>query len=277
MLAEEKLKAGDLPGAKAALQDAVRKDPSNAKLRIFLFQLLAVLGEWERAVAQLKVSAELAAEAEPMARAYREAIICEVFRAKVFAGEKDPLLFGEPAEWMALLVEAAKNIIAGQPAAATPLRDKAFETAPTVSGDIDGQRFEWIADADMRFGPLLEIVINGRYFWAPFTAFESIQFDEPKDLRDNVWTAAQVKSASGGEVVAFIPTRYPGAEADEGNAIRLARSTDWVDVGADTWIGRGQRMFATDAGEIPIMDARRITFDTPPADMDAGEAEGDDG
>ncbi len=270
MLAEDKLKAGDLPGAKAALQDAVRKDPSNANLRVFLFQLLSVLGEWERAVAQLKVSAELTAEAEPMARAYREAIICEVFRAKVFAGEKEPLLFGEPAEWMAMLVEAAKHVISGQPDAAIPLRDKAFETAPVTGGEIDGQRFEWIADADMRFGPLLEIVINGRYFWAPFTAFTEIQFDEPKDLRDNVWTAAQVKSASGGEVVAFIPTRYPGAEAEEDDKLRLARSTEWADVGADTWVGRGQRMFATDFGEVPIMDARRITFDTPPAEGDDG-------
>jgi len=270
MLAEDKLKAGDLPGAKAALQDAVRKDPSNAHLRVFLFQLLAVLGEWERAVAQLKVSAELAAEAEPMARAYREAIICEVFRAKVFAGEKEPLLFGEPAEWMALLVEAAKYVNTGQPEAAVALRDKAFGMAPTLSGEIDGQRFEWIADADMRFGPLLEIVINGRYFWAPFTAFSSIQFDEPKDLRDSVWTPAQVKSASGGEVVAFIPTRYPGAEREEDDKLRLARSTEWVDVGADTWIGRGQRMFATDFGDVPIMDARRITFDPP-------KTEGDDG
>jgi len=266
MLAEDKLKAGDLPGAKAALQDAIRKDPSNANLRVFLFQLLAVLGEWSRAVAQLKVSAELSAAAEPMARAYREAIVCEMFRAKVFAGEKDPLLFGEPAEWMALLIEAAKAINTGRPETAGPLRDKAFDTAPMRGGEIDGQRFEWIADADMRFGPLLEIIINGRYFWAPFTAFSSIQFDAPNDLRDSVWTPAQVKSAKGGEVVAFIPTRYPGAEADPNDAIRLARSTEWVDVGADTWIGRGQRMFATDFGEIPIMDARRITFDAPEAE-----------
>jgi len=115
MLAEDKLKAGDLAGAKAALQDAIRKDPSNANLRVFLFQLLAVLVECNRAVAQLKVSAELSAAAEPMARAYREAIVCELFRAKVFAGEKDPLLFGEPAEWMALLIEATKSINAGRP------------------------------------------------------------------------------------------------------------------------------------------------------------------
>ena len=37
-----------------------------------------------------------------MAQTYREAIICEVYREKVFAGEKAPLDFGEPQEWLAL-------------------------------------------------------------------------------------------------------------------------------------------------------------------------------
>ena len=79
-----------------------------------------------------------------------------------------------------------------------------------------------------------------------------------------------MKSASGGEVVAFISTRYPGAEGEEDNALRLARATEWRDLGADTWVGRGQRMFATDFGEIPIMDARRITFDAPEAEAQDG-------
>ena len=85
--AHDHLKSGDLPDALAALQDAVRKDPSDQKLRVFLFQLLCVTGDWNRAVAQLKLSAEMDSAAIPMAQAYREAIICEVYREKVFAGE----------------------------------------------------------------------------------------------------------------------------------------------------------------------------------------------
>ena len=33
---------------------------------------------------------------------------------------------------------------------------------------IDGKAFAWIADADMRLGPICEAVINGRYYWLPF-------------------------------------------------------------------------------------------------------------
>lgn len=57
--ATDLLKVGDLSGALASLQDAVRGNPDDAKLRTFLFQLLCVMGDWKRAVAQLKLCAQL--------------------------------------------------------------------------------------------------------------------------------------------------------------------------------------------------------------------------
>src|ERR1700674_4035449 len=104
--ARQALRAGDLNAALAALQDQVRKDPANADLRVFLFQLLSVLGQWERAATQLEVAAQLDAKTLAMAEMYREALRCEALRAAVFAGEKSPLVFGEPEEWLALLIEA---------------------------------------------------------------------------------------------------------------------------------------------------------------------------
>ena len=138
MTPEEHLKAGDLAATLATLQDKVRKDPADARLRIFLFQLLCVLGDWKRAITQLKVSAELDPSAEMMARTYREAIICEVYRDKVFAGEKDPMVMGAPREWLALLIEAQKLLAARQPEKAAELRARAFEAAPATPGMADG-------------------------------------------------------------------------------------------------------------------------------------------
>lgn len=257
----ELLKASDVDGALKALQDKVRADPSNAALRIFLFQLLCVMGDWKRAVTQLKLSAELDALAVPMAQTYREAIICEVFREKVFAGEKAPLIFGEPQQWVADLIEALKALAAGNPEAAAEMRAKAFEAAPATPGTADGQRFDWIADADMRLGPVLEIIVNGRYFWMPFNAIEVLKIDPPADLRDAVWTAATLKLRNGGECVGLIPTRYPGSAADPDGAVRLSRATHWADAGADTFIGTGQRLLTTDAGDVALMDLRSIEMD----------------
>ena len=46
MQAEQSLREGRLRDALAELQAQVRKEPADAKYRIFLFQLLAVLGLW---------------------------------------------------------------------------------------------------------------------------------------------------------------------------------------------------------------------------------------
>ena len=279
MSAEDLLKSGDLDGALAALQDSIRADAANPALRIFLFQLLSVRGDWKRAIAQLKLSAEMNDLATHMAQTYREGIICEVYREKVFSGEKDPLIFGEPEEWIALMVEAMKANVAGNADQAAEIRARAFDAAPTVSGRLNGEPFEWIADADMRLGPLLEVVVNGRYFWMPFTSIAKAKFEDPVDLRDAVWTPAEIKLANGGDIVGLIPTRYAGTIEEGTDAEKLARATQWKDVGADTYVGLGQRLLTTDLGDTALMDVRLLELDVeipeePQAPESAEEDEG---
>ncbi|GGE53799.1 type VI secretion system accessory protein TagJ [Actibacterium pelagium] len=258
MTPEEHLKSGDLAATLATLQDKVRADPANPSLRVFLFQLLCVLGDWKRAINQLKVSAEMDPTAEMMAKTYREAIICEVYREKVFAGEKEPLVFGEPQEWLGLLIEAQKQFGQGKVAEAAELREKAFEQAPTTSGTINGEAFEWIADADMRLGPVLEVIVNGKYFWLPFNKISSLEIEEPTDLRDAVWTAGTLTLPNGGEIVALVPTRYAATTEQGDDAAKLARATQWIDGGSDTYVGLGQRLLTTDKADYALMDLRSL-------------------
>jgi type VI secretion system protein ImpE len=267
---EELLREGDLSKTLAELQTRVRKDPSNAKLRTFLFQLLAVEGKWDRAMTQLNVVGELDAGALPMVQTYREALKCEALRAAVFAGERSPLVFGEPERWVALLIEALRLSAQGEVAKSQEVRAEAFDLAPTSAGTIEGpaieqQAFAWFADADPRLGPMIEAIINGRYYWLPVSRLKSIDIEAPADLRDVVWLPANLTLTTGGETVALVPTRYPGSEKVEDPGVRLARRTEWIDVGEDLFTGIGQRMFAADTGEYPIMDVRRITIDAPDA------------
>jgi len=265
MTPEEHLKAGDLDATLTSLQDRIRANPSDAKLRIFLFQLLCVLGDWKRAITQLKLSAEMDEAATMMAKTYREAIICEVYRDKVFSGEKTPLIFGEPEEWLALLIQAQKLLADGRVEQAADLRAKAFDVAPAMSGTVNGEAFEWIADADMRLGPVLEVIVNGRYFWLPFSQISRLEIDEPTDLRDSVWTAGTLTVANGGEVAVLIPTRYPGTADNGDDAARLARWTMWEDKGQETFVGTGQRVLATDKSDIALMDVRELCLGTSAA------------
>ena len=50
MDAEEKLAAGDVSGALEELNNAVKSDPARSDLRVFLFQMHCILGNWDRAL-----------------------------------------------------------------------------------------------------------------------------------------------------------------------------------------------------------------------------------
>jgi type VI secretion system protein ImpE len=256
--AETALRNGDAAGALKLLTDQVRARPQDAKLRTFLFQLLVVLGQWDRALNQLGVAAELDAAALPMAQTYREAIHCETLRLAVFAGQKVPMLFGEPEPWTALLVEALLREGRGEPEAGAQLRAQALDEAPASAGTLDGEAFEWIADADSRLGPTLEAVINGRYYWLPFNRLQQVTIEAPADLRDAVWMPAHFTFANGGETVGLIPTRYPDTEIALGDANALARRTEWRERPHGLWVGLGQRLITTSASEKALMDIRLI-------------------
>lgn len=258
--AEASLKAGDPTQALTFLQDAVRAKPAEAKLRTFLFQLLAVLGQWERALNQLNVASELDAGALAMAQTYREAIRCELLRSKVFAGGTAPMVFGHPEQWLALLIESLLLHGRGESAGAKRLRAQAFDEAPATAGTLNGEPFEWIADADSRLGPVIEAVINGKYYWVPFNRLASLDIEAPADLRDFVWCPAQMHFTNGGEAVALIPTRYVGSERATEGAIQLSRKTAWVEPEPGVFLGAGQRVLATDAGEFALLEVRNLTF-----------------
>lgn len=259
--AEALLKAGDPAGALAALQAQVRSKASDPQLRVFLFQLLCVLGQWERALNQLNVCADLDPAALPMREMYSSAISCEALRKEVFAGRKSPMLFGEPQPWLALLIESQLRAGAGEAEAAARLREQAFEQAPTTSGKLDGEAFGWIADADSRLGPVLEAIVNGRYYWVPFSRLSKISIEAPADLRDTIWLPVNLQFSNGGEVLALLPARYPGTESASDGLVALGRKTLWDEMPGGGYAGVGQRLLTTDAGEYPLLQVREVVFD----------------
>ncbi len=256
----------------AAVQEQVRKQPAEPKHRIFLFQLLSLLGQWERALNQLRVIGELDASALPMVHTYGQALRLEPLRTAVFAGQRTPLVFGRPERWIALCLEALRLEGQGAESEAAELRAQGFELAPETPGKIgepQQQHFAWIADADMRLGPLLEAIIDGKYYWVPFLRIARLQMDAPEDLRDLVWMPAYFQWVNGGESVGLIPTRYPGSQDSEDDRIRLAARTEWIARG-DTYLGLGQRLLTTEVEEYALLDLRDLQFDPLPSDPEEG-------
>ena len=258
--AEQSLKNGDPAAALAHLQEQVRARPADPKLRVFLFQLLCVVGQWDRALNQLKVASDLDAGALAMAQTYGDAVRCESIRREVFEGRKSPMVFGEPEQWLALLIESLLLAGRGDRAKSEEYRLQAFDEAEASVGEIDGQPFTWICDADSRLGPVLEAVINGRYYWVPFSRLSRVTMEAPEDLRDMVWMPAHLQFENGGEAVALIPTRYQGSETAADGLIALARKTLWEEIAPDNHHGLGQRIIATDAGDVPLMEIRSLSI-----------------
>ncbi|SEL35995.1 type VI secretion system protein ImpE [Roseateles sp. YR242] len=262
---EPLIAAGQASAALAGIQQQVRQQPQDAKLRVLLFQLLAVNGQWARAAAQLEVCGELDAGTLAMVNTYREALKCELVREAVFEGKTTPMVMGEPAEWVAAMVQALKLDADGDHRAAQLMRAQALEQAPASAGTQDGQAFEWICDGDSRLGPILEANINGRYCWVPYSALAKIQIEPPEDLRDLVWAPAYLEFPNGGGSVALIPTRYPRTNAFDDERTWFSRRTEWQplagpsDAGeSDQFAGIGQRVLMTDQGEAGLLDLRLI-------------------
>jgi type VI secretion system protein ImpE len=260
MSAEELLKAGDLAGALNELQNRVRSAPGDPEARIFLFQLLATMGNWDRAMTQLETAGDLNKDAWPLVMAYKETINCEKHRAAVFSGQSKPLVFGEPQEWIAKLIEAQQEFALGEYELFQQLSAEAFEEAPATAGTINEEPFEWLAEADQRFGPVMEMIFNGHYYWVPMTNIKSVRTEAPSDLRDLIWLPAEVTWTNGGEVMVMLPVRYPLTE-DTSDICLMARSTEWQAVEDDLVQGVGQKMLATDQADYPLLEVRSIDFD----------------
>jgi type VI secretion system protein ImpE len=259
--AELFLKAGDPVEALAALQDEVRAKPADSKLRIFLFQLMIVNGQWERASKQLAVLSDMDEEALFMVRAYEDVINCERHREAVFAGKVRPIVFGEPEAWVATLIEALHAHCHGEAEQFKTLNEQALEAAPTIAGRINDEGFEWLADADQRFGPVFEMMFNQHYYWVPMSRVKRITTEAPSDLRDLVWLPAEVTWTNGGQAMVMMPARYPDLASTSPQGL-LGQHTDWQTGEDGIETGRGQRMLASDVTDYSLLQVRTIEFDS---------------
>ena len=257
--ADQLLRAGDLDGARKALVEVVRARPADEQARMFLFQLLCVAGEWDKAKTQLNLIAQLSPEAQMLSVAYGQAVDAERERADVWAG-RARLTQLAPSDWAESLIDAVQHYALGHWSEGDAARDRAFEAAPDTPGTLDGVPFDWIADADGRFGPAFEAIIGGRYGLVSFDMVASLKSDGPKDLRDTVWYPAQLAFRSGQSVAALLPTRYPGSETAADVNERLGRATGWRDTPTGQ-VGSGQHLWALSTGDDrDLLSVRHLQF-----------------
>ena len=224
--------AGRLDDAVASLGQELRDNPSDARGRTFLFELLCFAGEFERAEKQLDVLARSNKEAGMGALLYRSALHAARLRRDMFADGDLP---------------------------------SASEPEP-VRGALNGEPFESLTDADPRIGARLEVFAAGQYTWIPFAQIASIRAEPPKRLRDLLWFPAQVRTgpdfqdAELGEVL--LPALTPLAWRHPDPEVRLGRRTvaETLD---DQELLAGRKMLLVDGELFPLLEIRELHVFSP--------------
>ena len=234
MTAETLFREGRLAEAIDVLGAELRSDPTDARRRTFLFELLCFAGQFDRAEKQLDVLAAAGRESAMGALLYRSALHAERTRREMFRAGTFPL--GNP---------------------------------PPVAGTLNGTPFASLRDADPRIGARLEVYAAGEYVWIPFAHIESLRVAPPKRLRDLLWSSAVVRTGPEftgmelGEVL--VPVLTPGAVDDEDDAVRLGRVTEWIDIGNGVAAPVGQKLLLMDDAEVPLLEVRELDVTRPPA------------
>ena len=232
MTADELVRNNNLSGAIQALSEEVRNQPSNARRRTFLFELLCFAGQYDRADKHLNLLAEGSQNAELGGLLYRSALVAERKRQALFESRG--------------YLEMDRGLRASRP------------------GTLNGKPFQKIEDLDPRIGPRLEMFVAGEYLWLPFEHIGSIHMGAPKLLRDTLWPAATIQTSMSfkgqdfGEVL--VPALSPFSWKHESDQVKLGRLTEWKQEGDDL-IPFGQKLLIVDDEEVvPILDVRELEF-----------------
>ncbi len=261
MSAADLLKAGQLNAAIDAATQDVKSSPRNANARIFLFELLAAAGQWERAQKHLDVVADQATAMQEGIASYRAVLDAERVRARLFASGD-----GAPQQVTPSPVDAEpqlaviRHLARGEVAEARKLLDESEAARAPRRGTIDGTPFDDFRDADDLLAPVLEVISQGRYGWIRFADVAKIELPAPKFFRDLLWAPADVTLTSGFRSRMFVPCRYPGSETSPDDAIRLGRTTDWLEDRGPVR-GLGQRAFVAGEELHDMLETREVGFE----------------
>lgn len=260
MNSESFLKLADLSSCRKQLFEEIKKSPQDLNLRIFLFQLCCVLTDWSRALSQLEFISQMDDTTQSLDATYRQLIHCEQKREQVFCGSELLVCFGPVTAWLENFKQVFPLLTSLKLEQAAALSSAGMQLAQTLKGKINGEPFECLFDGDSRFGPVLEVMLQGGYAWLPLENVEKLEFEPIEDLRDLVWRAVNITLKNKGTLLAFVPMRYPITEHTT-DAEKLCRHTTWSEPEQGFYIGQGQRIWITDQAEYLFSDIDLVEFE----------------
>jgi len=262
--AKDYYEAGKLADAIAAMNEEVKKHPTDVNRRGFLCELLCFAGEIERIDKQLDTMGDQDPQAMMGIVLWRQLARAEMARQQFFTEGRVPdFLDGVPTEVMKLHMQASILVRDGKNAEAQALLVEAEEKRPRVSGMCDGVAFDDFRDLDDLTSSFFEVLTStGKYYWVPVEKVESLDFKAPKRPRDLYWRQVHmVVRDEGPDGEVYMPVLYTGSDKKkDDDQIRLGRATDWVTAEGAPVRGLGQRTFLVGQEDKPVLSLKGVTF-----------------
>lgn len=256
----ELLSSGRLDEALSALLGELHRRPDRADDWVLVAALECVLGDWESASRHFEMAGLVSREWKQASALYQKLIATEADRENVFAGRQKPLLLGEPPEWVGWLAQSLVLDGQGDVKAALQLRSEASSIFPRITGTVNETALSGLRDADPRLGPMLEVCIEGGYYWLPYVHLERFTTSAPTSLIHLVWMPVQLCLLNGVDVAGHLPVRYVHSEKRGDSPTRLARVTDWVGTSGSGEYPVGQHLLQAGGMDFGLLECRNVQF-----------------
>ena len=257
MSASELFRAGQLGEAVAAQVQEVKSRPADQARRLFLFELLAFAGDLDRARKQIDVVQYSDPELDAATANYRSLLEAEGRRRRLFAEGVEPRFFVDPPEHVRLRLQAAAAARADT-AEAGRLLQRAEELTPPFTGQLNGQPFTALRDADDLLGPVLEVMAHGDYYWVSLEQVEAVAAPPPKFPRDLLWLPAQLVLRDGAFGQCISARAHAGSHEHPDDQVKLRRKTEWIGSEGGPVRGLGLRTFLVNDDAATVLEWRQL-------------------
>lgn len=261
MTAGELLRAGRLSEARGVLIEEVKAKPSDVGRRTLLFQVLAWLGEWDKALRHLDMISTQDPGRTVGVHAFLDIVKAEQERLKVLNRLQMPSVLPEPPAYFPAYQAYLDALKAGAFDEARGLLDGIDRARPPIAGTANGTPFRGMSDTDARLFAFLEAFIHERYVWIPFEDIREVIMQDPGTSFDLIWATASITTWGGLSMNCSLPVIYPETFLRKDDRLKLGRLTEWEPLGGGFSRGLGQHVYQAGDEDMAILDIRELIFE----------------
>ena len=260
MTIKDLIKSGELADARAQLIEKVKTSPADSAARTLLFQVLILLGEFDKADRHLDTLAVQDKTANPAYFEYKNLLLAEKERLKVIKHDALPSFLPKTPVYFDIYYQAIKKLKEENLSEAVDLFQQVESHISPISGTINGKPFDGIKNTDTTLAYFLETITHDRYVWIPFEEIREVIITPPKTLFDLIWIPASITTWEGLTMNCVLPVIYPNSSSHENDLIKMGKMTEWNSLGGHFVQGLGQQVFEIDGEDMALLEIEQIVF-----------------